>query len=477
MYNEFCRWSLIIGAPQYVAKRSSYLRTRDHCNSHMAESTRKPLSTLITTIAISTPIDAVPAPKQNRIPNVYLEELAAIWEADKRTPSAASRRAWALARNLNPAKVNNWWYRKKTIARKHGVVLPEETYELSVGIVPPLPQSRPLSSPVLDRETLKPRPRRLRSGQRPTGFVKKEEPQPEDELTLLSGSDDSHFGVNHISSGSSDAVGSLDSDDNKYPVGMWTPNIAQTSFLSSTGCINAEETLAIKAYGAYISSTNALLPHRDPFDYLSRQSGYMLSQHHDSRTGTGLLPRTDVATGQNVQLYYDYNIRLPDQSNNVPTAVSTLQPDFTCALCLPAVPACCATSFSIQNNSDHTQAAQASHEFRSGSEEEVVLGQSWDAEKEDLDTTKPAVLRLTTTKTDMNYTSDLPTYRAMQDPNNSSWCLGGTRYSYDGFSLGLCECSGADAKDGFTFKRYSGCSGLWGAPRHISRLGLDSDNT
>ncbi|KIL65285.1 hypothetical protein M378DRAFT_32591, partial [Amanita muscaria Koide BX008] len=67
------------------------------------------------------------------IPPVHLEELAAIWDADKRMPSASSRRAWALARRLRPDQVNNWFYRKKGAAKKNGIVLPRETYELPVG--------------------------------------------------------------------------------------------------------------------------------------------------------------------------------------------------------------------------------------------------------------------------------------------------------------------------------------------------------
>ena len=38
----------------------------------------------------------------------------------------------------------------------------------------------------------------------------------------------------------------------------------------------------------------------------------------------------------------------------------------------------------------------------------------------------------------------------LQDPTNFSWCLGGTRFSCEGYYLGLCECSGS--MDGALFK-------------------------
>ncbi|PFH45467.1 hypothetical protein AMATHDRAFT_133066, partial [Amanita thiersii Skay4041] len=68
------------------------------------------------------------------MPSVYLHQLEAIWEADKRLPSVTSRRAWALARDLSPVQVNNWWYRKKKAARKSGFELPPGTYDLDVGV-------------------------------------------------------------------------------------------------------------------------------------------------------------------------------------------------------------------------------------------------------------------------------------------------------------------------------------------------------
>jgi len=68
----------------------------------------------------------------------HYDELSAIWLADKRIPSASSRRAWALARNLKPDTVNRWWYRRKLVAKKAGFAIPKGTYELVVGTPPTL---------------------------------------------------------------------------------------------------------------------------------------------------------------------------------------------------------------------------------------------------------------------------------------------------------------------------------------------------
>ena len=68
----------------------------------------------------------------------HYDELSVIWTADRRIPSAASRRAWALARNLRPDIVNRWWYRRKLVAKKANITIPRDTYELAVGTPPTL---------------------------------------------------------------------------------------------------------------------------------------------------------------------------------------------------------------------------------------------------------------------------------------------------------------------------------------------------
>ncbi|RDB31072.1 hypothetical protein Hypma_000031 [Hypsizygus marmoreus] len=66
----------------------------------------------------------------------HLLELTQIWNADKRTPSVLSRRAWALARNLRVEAVHRWWHRRRQVAKRVGETLLEETYELDVGTPP-----------------------------------------------------------------------------------------------------------------------------------------------------------------------------------------------------------------------------------------------------------------------------------------------------------------------------------------------------
>lgn len=67
---------------------------------------------------------------------VHFDELSVIWENDRRIPSPASRRAWAVARNLNPVNVHSWWYRRKAVAKKLRFRIPKGTYELEVGTPP-----------------------------------------------------------------------------------------------------------------------------------------------------------------------------------------------------------------------------------------------------------------------------------------------------------------------------------------------------
>ncbi|KAF8228584.1 hypothetical protein L208DRAFT_1146067, partial [Tricholoma matsutake] len=47
--------------------------------------------------------------------------------------SVASRRAWALATNLNLDSVSCWWYRRKLVSRRVRLTIPKDTYELDVG--------------------------------------------------------------------------------------------------------------------------------------------------------------------------------------------------------------------------------------------------------------------------------------------------------------------------------------------------------
>ncbi|KAF5375939.1 hypothetical protein D9615_008270 [Tricholomella constricta] len=69
---------------------------------------------------------------------VHMDELAKIWDADKRTPTVASRRAWALARGVKPDHVHRWWARRKQVAKRKQELggIPSGTYELPVGSPP-----------------------------------------------------------------------------------------------------------------------------------------------------------------------------------------------------------------------------------------------------------------------------------------------------------------------------------------------------
>ncbi|KAF8148282.1 hypothetical protein B0H34DRAFT_269335 [Crassisporium funariophilum] len=75
-------------------------------------------------------------PTFNPIHPVHFDELNRIWDADRRIPSAISRREWALPRNLNPVNVHSWWYRRRAVAKKLRIKIPGATYELAVGEPP-----------------------------------------------------------------------------------------------------------------------------------------------------------------------------------------------------------------------------------------------------------------------------------------------------------------------------------------------------
>lgn len=75
------------------------------------------------------------------IAKIHLDELKAIWPADPRIPSPASRRAWSLARKILPARVNSWWYNRKREAKRLRIKIPKnEEYELPIGEPPEIPE-------------------------------------------------------------------------------------------------------------------------------------------------------------------------------------------------------------------------------------------------------------------------------------------------------------------------------------------------
>ncbi|KAF7365421.1 hypothetical protein MVEN_00414900 [Mycena venus] len=56
-----------------------------------------------------------------------------------RIPSVESRRAWAHARGLNPTHVHRWFSRRRAVAKKLKIKIPDEMYELPVGNPPVVP--------------------------------------------------------------------------------------------------------------------------------------------------------------------------------------------------------------------------------------------------------------------------------------------------------------------------------------------------
>ncbi|KAH7888068.1 hypothetical protein F5I97DRAFT_1780970, partial [Phlebopus sp. FC_14] len=62
----------------------------------------------------------------------HLAELREIWKGDPRVPTVASRRAWAISRNVKPRLVDNWFLRRRACARRAGEPISEEAYELSL---------------------------------------------------------------------------------------------------------------------------------------------------------------------------------------------------------------------------------------------------------------------------------------------------------------------------------------------------------
>ncbi|KAE9392149.1 hypothetical protein BT96DRAFT_1023734 [Gymnopus androsaceus JB14] len=84
------------------------------------------------------------------IPLANIDELNEIWDADKRYPTLSSRRRWALARNLEPTLVNQWFWSKRNGARKKKIALNPEQYDLPVGNPPEIP----VKSEPTDRDSL-----------------------------------------------------------------------------------------------------------------------------------------------------------------------------------------------------------------------------------------------------------------------------------------------------------------------------------
>ncbi|KAJ3758359.1 hypothetical protein EV360DRAFT_70380 [Lentinula raphanica] len=82
------------------------------------------------------------------IPLANIDELNKIWDADKRLPSLTSRRDWAMARNLTPTAVNEWWWTKRRRARDRGLPLHCADYHISIGEPPTITGSSCKTEPI-----------------------------------------------------------------------------------------------------------------------------------------------------------------------------------------------------------------------------------------------------------------------------------------------------------------------------------------
>lgn len=99
-------------------------------------------SSLSSTLPAFSSSSAEPAPRKAYRPihPLHSAELSALWPADPRIPTPASRTAWALARDLNPINVNAWWYRRRKVAKKLRVKIPRDEYVLDIGTPPVIPE-------------------------------------------------------------------------------------------------------------------------------------------------------------------------------------------------------------------------------------------------------------------------------------------------------------------------------------------------
>ncbi|KAI4523113.1 hypothetical protein K525DRAFT_268263 [Schizophyllum commune Loenen D] len=130
----------ILGAPpmfHYYNHPPAPAPSTPSSTSNLRPSTNPDL--LFTSSPTSTP---PPLPSDHKSPKRYTythlppfiaHQLAEIWTADRRLPTPDSRKRWALARDVDPVRVHNWWYRRKKVAKGLGVVIPEGGYELDVG--------------------------------------------------------------------------------------------------------------------------------------------------------------------------------------------------------------------------------------------------------------------------------------------------------------------------------------------------------
>ncbi|KAF8649405.1 hypothetical protein AX16_005846 [Volvariella volvacea WC 439] len=159
---------------------------------------KRPLSDLT-----NQPAQSNFVPTSNRPAPEHYDELRAIWEADKRIPTVKSRRKWCEARNIGTQAVNRWWSRRKQEAKKVGITIPDETYELPVGTPPVIeekpnikqePESIDVVPPKRKKKATKAVPKPTKPGTRMvTRSRNLKMPSDDDHTALLLSSDDAHF--------------------------------------------------------------------------------------------------------------------------------------------------------------------------------------------------------------------------------------------------------------------------------------------
>ncbi|KAF6759425.1 hypothetical protein DFP72DRAFT_134905 [Ephemerocybe angulata] len=89
------------------------------------------------TSKVAKPTNRKPKPTYKRLTANHFAQLHAIWDADRRIPTVASRRAWANARGVNPDNVHGWWSRRAQKAKAMGIECSREAYDMEVGDVEP----------------------------------------------------------------------------------------------------------------------------------------------------------------------------------------------------------------------------------------------------------------------------------------------------------------------------------------------------
>ncbi|EIM82294.1 uncharacterized protein STEHIDRAFT_114235 [Stereum hirsutum FP-91666 SS1] len=77
---------------------------------------------ILTTFAIAPAAPGLPQTTSliDRLTPAHRSQLSLVWIREPRVPSIESRRAWALAKNVNPKAVNDWFWRRKAGAKRRG---------------------------------------------------------------------------------------------------------------------------------------------------------------------------------------------------------------------------------------------------------------------------------------------------------------------------------------------------------------------